>query len=111
MHRHMRQQGSRAVAGVVVRPRILAFNMALLAVLAGLLAYFVIQANAGTAFQYDIGARTEQLANRREAYHDIGARIAKAEHPDRLAAFAEQAGMVLASDAAYVAVPEPLAGR
>lgn len=112
VNRHMRTNRPLAPAAASPRTGVLVTNSILLVAALALLAYYVVQANALAAFQYDIGAYGDQIASLREVHHSLGTKIADQEHPDRIAAFARSAGMVLASDASYVSIPEsPLAGR
>ena len=108
----MRQALPRGGGVGVVNYRVLSLNILLAVAALGLLAYYVVQANTLAAFQYDLGAFGEEVMTLREEHHALGAQVADQEHPDRIAAFARSAGMVLASDASYVSIPEsPLAGR
>ena len=100
------------MAAVRVNARMLALNIILLIVALAALAYYVVQANMVAAMQYDITALGDEMIEVREKHHVIGAAIADQEHPDRIAEFARSVGMVLASDALFVSIPEPpLAGR
>lgn len=112
MQRHMRPEEPPALAAVGVSTRMLGLNIVLLFVAFAALAYYVVQANMVAAMQYDITALGDEIIEVREKHHAIGAAIADQEHPDRIAEFARSAGMVLASDARFVSIPEPpLAGR
>lgn len=92
--------------------RLILVNSSLIVAAAGLLAYYIVQANALSALSYDLGQQSRELAQLRDQQHAIGARIAEQEHPDRIAEFARSAGMVVASDAQFVSINEPpLAGR
>lgn len=111
LNRHMRT--SPASAGVAsVNMTVLFLNVLLAIAALTLLAYYVVQANTLAAFQYDISAHEESIIGLREVHHAISADVAEGEHLDRIAEYARSAGMVLASDASYVSIPEsPLAGR
>lgn len=101
-----------AMSGGAVNVRVLILNVLLMMAALGLLTYYVVQANAFAAFQYDIGAQDEQLMQLREKHHAASAHVAELEHSDRVSEYARSAGMVLASDASYVSIPDsPLAGR
>lgn len=101
-----------AMTAVPFRTGVFVMNAALVIAALGLLAYYVVQANMLAAFQYDIAAMEEQLIELRETHHAVSADVAGQEHSERISEFARSAGMVLASDASYVSIPEsPLAGR
>lgn len=106
------QTSRTSLAAPVIRTGVLALNITLMIAAVSLMAYYVVQANALAAFQYDIGANESGIMELREQHHIVSAEVAELEHSDRIAGFADSAGMVLAADAAYVSIPEsPVARR
>lgn len=108
----MRTNQPSTMAVVEAHNGVLAMNIILIVAALALLTYYVVHANTLAAFQYDISASSDTIMTLREAHHSLGAQVADQEHSDRIAAFARSAGMILASDASYVSIPDPpLAGR
>ena len=112
LSRHIRNERMPETATVRINMGVLVTNILLLVAALALLAYYVVQANTLAAMQYDIVASGDDIADLREQHHSIGAKVADLEHSDAIAAYALSAGMVVASDASYVSIPDsPLAGR
>lgn len=111
VNRHLKQRHPAASVAVPLNRPLALTNGVLMIAVAMLVAYYVVQANLLAALQYDVGASSGNLASLREQSHGLGARVAQAEQPDRLVAYALSHGMILASDASYVASQPGLAGR
>jgi hypothetical protein len=69
-----------------------------------LLVLVVISANRFAGLQVGIALQQSEIRELRELQHRTGAVLAERENPSNIEAYARERGMVLASDASYVAV-------